>query len=107
MLKSSQPTTPAPASPQVTHAVKDSSKPVKKKQNVVEGSSPGVEISLPTSVTAFNYYKALIQGVDQFLLPAVVLEKEARLEELERQVAELSTNDDRLQMKYKAECNTP
>ncbi|KAL5745463.1 hypothetical protein ACOSP7_026609 [Xanthoceras sorbifolium] len=60
MLKSSQPTTPAPASPQVTHAVKDSSKP-----------------------------------------------KEARLEELERQVAELSTNDDRLQMKYKAECNTP
>ncbi|KAL5846646.1 hypothetical protein ACOSQ3_010170 [Xanthoceras sorbifolium] len=58
MLKLSQPTTPALASP----------KPVKKKQMVVEGSSPSVEISLPAGVTAFNDYKALVRGADQFLL---------------------------------------
>ncbi|KAL5753013.1 hypothetical protein ACOSQ2_023520 [Xanthoceras sorbifolium] len=115
MLKSSQPTTPAPISPQVTDTAKDASKP----------------ISLPAGVTAFNDYKALVRGADQFLLlhdahllrdygvlttidrgiastfqlrqRAAVLERDEWLEELKRQVAELSTNKDRVQMEHKAE----
>ncbi|KAL5803264.1 hypothetical protein ACOSQ4_031569 [Xanthoceras sorbifolium] len=51
MLKASQPTTHAHASPQTTLAAKDASKSAKKKQKVMEESSPGIEISLPASVT--------------------------------------------------------
>ncbi|KAL5826974.1 hypothetical protein ACOSQ3_018820 [Xanthoceras sorbifolium] len=68
MLKSSQPTTFIPISPQVTSAAKDAFKLVKKKQKMVEGSSIGVEISLPAGVTAFNDYKALIRRANQLLL---------------------------------------
>ncbi|KAL5744642.1 hypothetical protein ACOSQ2_027758 [Xanthoceras sorbifolium] len=97
MLKSSQPTTPIPASPQVTSTTNDAFKSVKKKQNLVEESSTGIGISLSTGITAFNDYKALIQGANQFLLPRhtqllsdfgvftiidPVQERDARLEEL-------------------------
>ncbi|KAL5787797.1 hypothetical protein ACOSP7_004746 [Xanthoceras sorbifolium] len=116
MLKAGQPRTLAPASLQTTPAAKDASKPAKNKQKVAEESSSGVEIFLPAGVTAFNDYKSLIRGADQFLLPRdvqllkdssvsttvdrgllvpsknVMQEKDARIEDLDRRVTKLSAN---------------
>ncbi|KAL5767522.1 hypothetical protein ACOSP7_014125 [Xanthoceras sorbifolium] len=68
MLKTDQPSTSAPASPPSSSASKDASKHAKKKQKVVEESSLDIEIFLPADATAFDDYKALIQGADQFVL---------------------------------------
>ncbi|KAL5854991.1 hypothetical protein ACOSQ4_004793 [Xanthoceras sorbifolium] len=131
MLKAGRPRTLAPAYPQMTPTANDASKSTKKKLKVADKSSSGVKISLPAGVTALNDCKSLIRGANQFLLlrdvqllnnssvsttvdrcitsafqlrqRVAMRERDARLEELERRVANLSANKDRLQMEHKAE----
>ncbi|KAL5797921.1 hypothetical protein ACOSQ2_002741 [Xanthoceras sorbifolium] len=93
MLKSSQPTTPAPASSQTTPAAKDASKPAKKKQKVVEESSPSVEISLPAGDDQFFLLcdaqllrdsvvlTTIDCGIGSAFQRTAVQERDARLEE--------------------------